>query len=332
MPAKSLFLVAVCTLGVLIAPSLRALPPTQPSEAEFRSTLALQIALEGHGYSPGLLDGRDGPKTRTAVASVQAGLGFRPTGATDSKLLELLGVDEATALTSYRVKEEDVKQVGEVPTGWIARSEKDWLPYPSVGDLVAEKFHTSRRCLERLNTVVALETLTAGDTLHVPARRSVESRYSPPVSFLEIDVARKVVLLLYENGKKERFLHGILHCSTPANSARVSFGEHRVSVVANFPEYTFNPSDWPEVADVDRKLRIPPGPRNPVGACWIGLDRRGVGIHGTPQPENIGKTGSHGCFRLTNWDATWLARLVEPGTPVRIYARSQETSWHWRKE
>ena len=331
MLAKSPLHVAVVTLGVLAAPGLRADPSRQPSDAEFRATLALQIALEDHGYSPGLLDGKNGPKTRTAVASVQAGLGFRPTGIADQKLLELLGVDEAVVLTSYRVTKEDAKQVGEVPSDWVERSEKDWLPYPSLADFVAENFHTSKRCLERLNTVVALDTLKVGDMLQVPARRDPESRFTPPVSFLEIDLARKIVLLLYENDKNQRFLHGILHCSIPANASRASFGEHRVSVVANFPEYTFNPRDWPEVAGVDRKLRIPPGPRSPVGACWIGLDRRGVGVHGTPQPENIGKTGSHGCFRLTNWDAIWLAQLVEAGTPVWIYARSEETSWHWRQ-
>jgi lipoprotein-anchoring transpeptidase ErfK/SrfK len=75
---------------------------------------------------------------------------------------------------------------------------------------------------------------------------------------------------------------------------------------------------WPEVKGIDRKLLIPPGPRNPVGLCWIGLGRPGVGIHGSPAPEMIGKTGSHGCFRLTNWDALRLARMIRVGTHVRF--------------
>ncbi len=90
------------------------------------------------------------------------------------------------------------------------------------------------------------------------------------------------------------------------------------------PEYTFKPESWPEVKGIDRCLTIPPGPRNPVGVCWIGLSKRGYGIHGTPQPELIGKTGSHGCFRLTNWDILRLADLVRVGTEVRFVDSSIE--------
>jgi lipoprotein-anchoring transpeptidase ErfK/SrfK len=88
--------------------------------------------------------------------------------------------------------------------------------------------------------------------------------------------------------------------------------------VKNHPDYLFDPKKWPEVRDVKKKLLLPPGPRSPVGLCWIGLSIDGYGIHGTPEPEFVGKTGSHGCFRLTNWDVVRLGRAVRPGTPVRL--------------
>jgi len=122
----------------------------------------------------------------------------------------------------------------------------------------------------------------------------------------------------------------MLFCSIAADPAKAVPGETRIVRVAADPVYTFDPAMWPEVQGITKKLTIPPGPRNPVGIRWIGLERNGVGIHGSPEPEMIGKTGSHGCFRLTNWDAAWLAGLVGVGMPVRIVRTTAESSWTWQ--
>jgi lipoprotein-anchoring transpeptidase ErfK/SrfK len=98
-------------------------------------------------------------------------------------------------------------------------------------------------------------------------------------------------------------------------------GQLRVVVIAPNPNYTFNPEIFPESAEarqLGRKLTIPSGPNNPVGVAWIGLDKPGYGIHGTPSPEQVGRTESHGCFRLANWNAEYLLKLVAPGTPVFV--------------
>ncbi len=98
-------------------------------------------------------------------------------------------------------------------------------------------------------------------------------------------------------------------------------GELRVTVVARDPDYTFNPEVFPESEEarsLGRKLILPPGPNNPVGLAWIGLDLPGYGIHGTPKPEQVGRTESHGCFRLANWDALTLLDLVWTGLPVVV--------------
>lgn len=313
-------------LALVSLSPLEASPPAVVGE-ELTTTLAWQIALEGNGYSPGILDGAMGRKTRTAIAAVQAALGMAPSGIPDDRLGEFLGVDASRAVTTYRIAATDTKQVGETPTGWIARSRRRWLPYESLLDLVGEKFHTSVGCLQQLNPGVVLRRLGATDLLRVPLRRAAHERVQPAVSFLEIDLERRLVLLILENAQKQRFLQGLLHCSTARDRSRARVGEFHVTAIAINPTYTFNPVDWPEVRGVHEKLTIPPGPRGPVGTHWIGLDRGGLGIHGTPRPQNIGRTGSHGCFRLTNWDAGWLAGVLRRGTPVRIYARTAETSW-----
>ena len=108
-------------------------------------------------------------------------------------------------------------------------------------------------------------------------------------------------------------------CSIAKHKSKLPRRNGRVQVIADNPTYRFDPKMWPEVKEkVPGPLFIPPGPRNPVGRFWIGLSLPGVGMHGTPNPELIGKTGSHGCFRLSNWDAIRLSKMVDIGTPVKF--------------
>jgi hypothetical protein len=181
---------------------------------------------------------------------------------------------------------------------------------------LAEKFHTSERCLSFLNPDMDLGSLKAGDTIRVPALRKRLSLGA--VESIEIDLTRQLVLILGASFRVE----GLFHCSVAKDLSLAARGEFSVSTVVKDPNYTFDPAKWPEVKGVERKLFIPPGPRCPVGLRWIGLDVPGVGLHGTADPENIGKTGSHGCFRFTNWDAVYLATLVNVGTKVRVVDRS----------
>jgi lipoprotein-anchoring transpeptidase ErfK/SrfK len=110
----------------------------------------------------------------------------------------------------------------------------------------------------------------------------------------------------------------LVNCSIAAHVEKRPAGEATITSVAFDPNYTFNPELYPEVTNVTTRLIIPPGPRNPVGVAWIGLSLPGYGIHGTPWPELIGKTGSHGCIRLANWDARRIAKLVRVGMTVRF--------------
>jgi hypothetical protein len=292
------------------------LPPVTTSAAEpvpsLNTPLAWQIALERVGFSPGVIDGRIGGKTRLATREFQRVHGLPMTGKLDAATAAVLQPDPAGALGTYTVQAADLRQVGPTPKGWLAKSKLPRLGYASLTEVVAEKFHCSRALLAQLNPQRNLAQLAAGDTLAVPAVTSGAAAGGGRV--VEINLSEKVVRVL--NNRNE--LVGLFHCSIAADKAKRPAGQARVAVIAHDPVYVFDPRMWPEVRGVKRKLIIPPGPRNPVGLCWIGLSLRGYGIHGSPNPELIGKTGSHGCFRLANWDALRLSRMVRIGTPVRF--------------
>lgn len=315
-------------LGALVlatVPSLAAevasAPPKDLEDSSRREVIALQAALEGQGCSPGLLDGVPGPKTQTALRAFQLREGLPPTGRPDEATRRSLGLETGPArpeavVGRYTVTVEDEKQVSYCPPDWVERSLREKLLYATLANLFAEKFHTTERCLDFLNPDMQLATLKAGDEIIVPVLRETQAWRG--AEEIEIDLERKLILILDEF----RNLQGLLHCSVARNLTDSVRGECAVINVVKNPEYTFDPKYWPRVTEVDQKLSIPSGPRSPVGLRWIGLDRSGVGIHGTPQPENIGKTGSHGCFRLTNWDAIRLASIVSLGMRVRIVDRS----------
>jgi lipoprotein-anchoring transpeptidase ErfK/SrfK len=224
-------------------------------------------------------------------------------------------VNPAAAIRTYAVSQEDLNQVGPLPTPWIEKSKVSRLPYPSLDQALAERFHCSRALLAELNPGMDIAHLQPGTVIRAPA---VEAwgRFSPQaeVAAININFSQKAIRL-YSSPDCGRVV-GLLHCSIAKDKAKLPSGKARVVVISPNPTYGFDPAMWPEVKGVTHKLMIPPGPRNPVGMCWVGLNLKGYGIHGTPAPELIGKTGSHGCIRLANWDAVRLGRTVKAGTPV----------------
>jgi lipoprotein-anchoring transpeptidase ErfK/SrfK len=171
------------------------------------------------------------------------------------------------------------------------------------------------KLLQQLNPDVNWETVTAGVRIQVPAveRVTLGAAVARVLIFLE---ARELELVAEDGAVLAHF---------PVSIARMAEkrpeGELRVKVIVPDPNYTFDPAVFPESAEaraLGRKLILPPGPNNPVGVAWIGLDRPGYGIHGTPVPEQVGRTESHGCFRLANWDARTLLRVARVGLPVVV--------------
>jgi hypothetical protein len=321
------------------APPAPALAPAMIDDREHAARL--QALLARSGFSPGLIDAKPGRKTRLAIEHFQLARGLSVTGELDRvtahALLATVGITtsaDAAApqrtvrqeLTdwawtmSYTLTERDLAMItGPIPQDWNERALLELSGYEDLIDLLSERGWASRDLLAWLNPGVDLAALVAGDAVTLPNvpefRWGVDRQASlPRIASLEIMLSEKLVLGHDASG----VLVFMTHCSIARDVEKRPEGELRVSVIATDPDYTFNPASWPEVTNVDRRLRIAPGPRNPVGLAWIGLDLPGYGLHGTVRPQDIGKTGSHGCFRLANWDAARLARAVRVGTVVRV--------------
>lgn len=300
---------ALLLLAWLAAPCIWA----EAAKTDLRRRLAWQIALEAIDFSPGIIDGIIGPKTRLATREFQRVRGFEQTGELDAQTAQALRIDPDNALQQCRVERSQLKEIGPAPTSWLGRSKLNRLGYRDLEEVLAEQFHCSRRLLRRLNPGSALNELRAGDTFVAP--RIAQPGRPLQARRIEINLSEKTIRAI----DHERRLIGLFHCSIAAQRAKRPSGQARITRVVENPEYTFRPEMWPEVKEkIDGPLRIPPGPRNPVGRCWIALSLPGYGVHGTPNPELIGKTGSHGCFRLTNWDALRLSKMVQTGTDVRF--------------
>jgi lipoprotein-anchoring transpeptidase ErfK/SrfK len=306
-----LFLAAPHAHAVLFARSPNPDAASQPDGAALRQAVAWQIALDRMMLSPGIIDGQPGAKTQAATREFQRLRGLAVTGQLDASTAAALALDAASALRRYTIAQADLDEVGHLPATYLAKSKVARLPYPSLDQALAEKFHCSLGLLTQLNPGRNLSALRPGDSIAAPA--AGEPAELPAGERIEVDLGAKQVRV-YAGGK----LAAMFHCSVAKDKVNLPRGRTSVAVVTPDPAYRFDPAKWPEVKGIKHVILLPPGPRNPVGVLWVGLGLRGYGIHGTPWPENIGKTGSHGCIRLTNWDARRLGGMVKPGTPVQF--------------
>ena len=261
-------------------------------------TLALQIALARKGISPGVLDGLMGSRTSAALQAA----GTKVVPAED-------------LWTTYMVTTNDLGRLLPLGQTWLTKSQQERLDYETVLELVAEKAWSHTNLVMRLNPGIDWTNVPAGTEIKVP-------KVEPPApktkaAFVKIFLGDRVIQAF----DAETNLLAHFPCSVAASMDKRPVGELHVEAVAANPNYTFNPEVFPESAEarqLARKLILPPGPNNPVGTVWIGLDRPGYGIHGTPRPEAVGRAETHGCFRLANWNAELLLKLVEIGTPVYV--------------
>lgn len=294
--------------------------PARPAREDERTkTARLQTALARAGFSPGLIDGKPGSKTRLALEECTRATGADTLGETER------ASGEGSAWTRvYRISESDSTLVtGPVPADWNERAKLSVSGYESFQELLAERGWCTQETVAWLNPSLSMDALRVGDEVvlpDVPDTLTPGARPAglPRLARLEVSLSAKVVRGFSDAEGTQQV--SLMHCSVARLAEKRPVGELRVKVVAIDPSYTFDPKDWPEVEGVTSKLTIAPGPRNPVGSAWVGLDGAGpgYGLHGTVRPQDIGKTGSHGCFRLANWDAVRLARAVKVGTAVIV--------------
>ncbi len=279
-----------------------------------RGVFEAQVALTRRAISPGSIDAALGSQTRAAISVFQATRNLPPTGRLDTNTQAQLTLD-APILTTYVVTTNDLAHLQPLGKTWLAKSQQSALDYETELELVAERSHSHPELIRRLNPGVNWTNIAPGTVLRIPEVEYPET--ADKAAFVVIHLAGKFLEVF--GAQTNLIAH--FPCSIAANVEKRPVGELHVVVVAPNPNYTFDPElfpDSPEAQELKMKLILPPGPNNPVGVAWIGLDKTGYGIHGTPSPEQVGRTESHGCFRLTNWDAEYLSQLVWVGMPVLV--------------
>jgi len=293
-------------------------PSPQFADTLLEQTLQRQILLDGAGFGPGVVDGQDGEFTR------KAGLLFQQARGLSAEALNDLERNIQTR-SKYLITEKDLNSLGTMASGPAAQSQQERLPYTSLAELLAERFHTTRAFLQKLNPGSDLNSLSAGARITVPNVRrpfrydQFPSTYSPAPEATSnsrrviVDVQEKI-LQVFENQQVIAAFP-----ITPGSSRHPApEGEWRIVGSVPWPWYRHDDGVLNRGERTDEFYHLPPGPNSPVGILWAGLNRPGIGIHGTPNPDTIGRAGSHGCIRLSNWDAATFYTLVTKGTPVTI--------------
>jgi lipoprotein-anchoring transpeptidase ErfK/SrfK len=274
--------------------------------------LKLQVMLDRAHASPGVIDGYNGDNVSKAVAAVEAMLGLPVDGVVDREVWNTLELTHSEpALSEYVIAERDVAGpfVPEMPKDYGEMAKLERLAYRDPVELLAEKFHMDESLLRQLNP---------GVDFSAAATTIVVTNIAAPAP-------AKVARLVADKGKKRLLgfdAAGTIVVSYPAtigsNDLPSPEGTHLVKTIATDPEYWYRPKVNFQQGKNTQALRLAPGPNNPVGSAWIGLDKPTYGIHGTPAPNKIDKTSSHGCIRLTNWDVRELVKLVQPGVAVEF--------------
>jgi lipoprotein-anchoring transpeptidase ErfK/SrfK len=285
-----------------------------PAERPVRNFLEAQIALARLAISCGPIDGRVGAQTRAALRAFQIDNDLAPTGDLDSKTIDALTISEPV-FTNCVITPPDLGRLHPVPPTWVEKSEQPSLDYESILELVAERHQSSHNLIKSLNPGLNWTNVSAFTSVKVP--NVVRPAPKRRAAFIRIALAGKTL----EVFDSETNLIAHFPCSIAARVEKRPVGQLTVVTGAENPNYTFDPAVFPESEEarlIDHKLIIPPGPNNPVGTAWITLDKPGYGIHGTPRPDQVGRTESHGCFRLANWNAEYLLKLVSAGTPVYV--------------
>lgn len=276
----------------------------------------LQIELARRGFSPGSIDGVGGEQTATALKAFQRASGLEQTGQLD-RLTRGQMMIQTPPLTLYEISTNDTARLLPMGTGWTEKSKQERLDYVTLQELVAEKFHCSPKFISRLNPEVAWEKAGAATMIIVPNITAVTNSRTTKAGSIRINLTRKTLQVF----DIQTNLLAHFPCSIAKRVEKRPVGDLAITVVARNPNYTFDPDNFPESPEARQKtgkLILNPGPNNPVGSVWIGLNLAGYGIHGTPEPEKIGRTESIGCFRLANWNAEHLFNLVTIGTPVFV--------------
>ncbi|WP_296594961.1 L,D-transpeptidase [Phenylobacterium sp.] len=292
----------------------RAAFSEQPATPEARRDMLIraQVLLDRAHFSPGVIDGQDGENMRNAIAAYERAHDLPEDGILDAEVWGKLTADAGPALVDYVVSREDAAgpYTPEIPKRYEDMAKLDRLGFSGPLEALAERFHMDVALLQALNPGADFGAAGTRIVVAWPARDALPTK----VATVEVDKTRKQVRAYDAAGE--------LLAAYPATVGSADLptpsGEWAVRTIAPAPTWTYDPSRLNFGDKSAGKLTIRAGPNNPVGAVWIDLTKDTYGIHGAPEPRLVGKTASHGCVRLTNWDAMQLSKAVEKGTKVKF--------------
>ncbi|MFP4622580.1 MAG: L,D-transpeptidase family protein [Gemmatimonadota bacterium] len=293
-------------------------------DVEGPAVARVQILLDLNRFSPGVIDGRWGKNTEKAVYWFQKANDLGATGEVDRATLDALerGAGRELVVTR-RITEADISGPFEdLPEDVYARAEQPCLCYESQREQLGEVFHAAPELLEQLNPDVDLNTVSAGDPLDVPAVEPFHIDELPEGKYTGGDRVDRIVIS--DGGN---YLHALddagqilFHSPSTlgADYAPSPEGDFSVESITFDPTWHYQPELLSGVDPSKEDAVLPEGPNNAVGVVWMQLSKPHYGIHGTKAPETIGYATSHGCVRLTNWDAAFLGQRIPPGVPVEF--------------
>lgn len=273
--------------------------------------LRAQVLLDRARFSSGEIDAAYGQNLRNAISGYQKANGLQESGMVDAATWAVLNTDTAPVLVAYTILDADISgPFPPIPTEWSDKAKMKALGYTSAKEALSEKFHASPQLLGQLNP--GKNFGRAGEEIRVPNVAGTPEL--PKAGKIIVDQSDRTLSLIDADGKSI----AQFPVTTGSQHDPLPLGSWKVTGVARNPVFNYNPKLFWDADPGETKARVAAGPNNPVGVVWIDLSKEHYGIHGTPEPSTIGKTQSHGCIRLTNWDATALAQAVATGVDVLL--------------
>jgi lipoprotein-anchoring transpeptidase ErfK/SrfK len=300
--------IAILALATVLTQAPPA--PVSPLTPDQQHALDVQVMLDRAGFSPGEIDASLGTNTKRALDAFTQNGGKLETPAEQT-------------LASYAITAQDVAGpfTPQIPHDLMEQAKLPALGYRDALEALGERFHASPNLLKRLNPG---KSFAAGEQIVVPNVMNVAQPVAPPRGSQRSDATNPAAVTVTVSRRSstvtvsdaEGHLLFFAPVTTGSEHDPLPIGEWKVRGVQHDPPFHYNPDLFWDAEPTHAKATIAPGPNNPVGVVWIDISRPHYGLHGTPEPSTIGRTESHGCVRLTNWDALKLASLVRPGTRV----------------
>lgn len=291
--------------------------------AEWERILRLQIFLDERNHGPGKIDGEWGYFTETSRRRWLSDRGLPFDNDWEARMGLATAVPRLTR--PFTIPATASRFIGPVAPDVEGQSKQKSMPYTSYAEYVAERFHTTRPFLAKLNPGLPLDSLAPGSTLTVPSVtefriESIRHAGNVPAPAaaagrrVHVDTTTRYLEVMGADGRLVAMFP--ITPGSPAHPAPP--GDWRIVGTATMPWFRYDEGVLKRGERTEEYFMIPAGPNNPVGVLWMGLSKPGIGIHGTNDPFTIGRAGSHGCIRLSNWNAAKMPALVGKGTPVRI--------------